>query len=45
MTIEKPMVEKIGYGFGMVLLSSVQAEIYVFLVWGPPSCVPTSGNM
>jgi len=28
-TIEKPVVENIGLGFGMVFLSSVQAEIYV----------------
>jgi len=26
-------VENIGFGFGMVFLSSVQAEIYVFSVW------------
>jgi len=32
-TIEKPVVENIGFGFGMVFLYSVQAEIYVFVVW------------
>jgi len=31
-TIEMPVVENIGFGFGMVFLSSVQAEIYVFPV-------------
>jgi len=31
-TFEKPVVKK-GFGFGMVFLSSVQAEIYVFTVW------------
>jgi len=30
---EKPVVENIGFDFGMVSLSSVQAEIYVFPVW------------
>jgi len=33
-TIEKPVIENIGFGFGIVFLSSVQAEIYVF-----PVCV------
>jgi len=32
-TNEKPVVENIGFGFGMVLLSRVQTEIYVFPVW------------
>jgi len=31
-TIEKPVIENIDFGFGMVFLSSVQAEIYVFPV-------------
>jgi len=30
--IEKPVVKSIGFGFGMVFLSSLQAEIYVFPV-------------
>jgi len=30
--IENLVVENIGFGFGMVFLSSVQAEIYVFPV-------------
>jgi len=35
-SIEKPKVENIGFGFGMVFLSSgglQAAEIYVFPVW------------
>jgi len=32
-TIEKLVVENIGIGFGMVFLSSVEAEIFVFPVW------------
>jgi len=32
-TIEKPVAENIGFGFGMVFLSSVQVEIYIFPVW------------
>jgi len=32
-TIENPVVENIRFGFGLVFLSSVQAEIYVFPVW------------
>jgi len=28
--IEKPVVENIGFGFEMLFLSSVKAEIYVF---------------
>jgi len=32
-TFEKPVVENIDFGFGIVFLSSVQAEIYVFPVW------------
>jgi len=31
-TFEKPMVEIIGFGFGMVFLASVQADAYVFPV-------------
>jgi len=31
--IKKPVAENIGFGFGMVFLSSVQVEIYVFPVW------------
>jgi len=32
-TFEKLMVENIDFGFGMVFLSSVQGDIYVFPVW------------
>jgi len=32
-TIEQPVVENIDFRFGMVFLSSVQAEIYAFPVW------------
>jgi len=31
-TIEKPVIENIGLGFGMMFLSRVQAEIYVFYI-------------
>jgi len=32
-TFEMPVVENNGFGFGMVFLSNVQAEINVFPVW------------
>jgi len=35
-TIEKPVVENIGFEFRMVFLSSVQDKIYVFPFWAAP---------
>jgi len=43
-TTEKPMVENIGVGFGMVFLVYKLRYMYFRFGW-PPSWVLTSGNM